>query len=478
MNQSQHSGLFDRNSIALQSRGLIKGYKSSALWLQILLDQAVVIGLLVLHTWIRIGEFPDVYRILVVATMLVMAIVYQVMGVYQFALSATDRISNLAKGWVVVVILLIFTGFITKTSNIFSREVILVWSLTGFIGQCISYLLVSMLQSRSKGETIPTLLVGARSMGNHLATHINENKWMPDRIVGVVDDDENLRENWHMEEVPVLGTLDDILNLVEEYGIRRVYLALPLQKSEMIEPLYLDLINKHVDIIWAPDIFGVNLLNHSIKEVAGIPLISMSETPLIGSSAFIKTVMDVSVAFIALVVLSPVMLLTALLIKLSSGGPVLFLQDRQGWDGKVFTVFKFRSMIVHEEADGVLSQARKGDDRVTAIGKLIRRTSIDELPQLFNVLKGEMSIVGPRPHAIQHDQFYSEKILAYMSRHRVKPGLTGLAQVNGFRGETESIENMADRIQYDLAYINNWSVWLDIKIMFRTIFVLLSEAAY
>jgi putative colanic acid biosynthesis UDP-glucose lipid carrier transferase len=215
-----------------------------------------------------------------------------------------------------------------------------------------------------------------------------------------------------------------------------------------------------------------------VRELAGVPIITLSESPLIGSAAFVKSLLDYSIAAIAVVVLSPLLLLVALLIKLTSPGPVLFRQQRHGWDGRIITVYKFRSMYVHEEQDGKVTQAHKEDARVTPIGRILRRTSIDELPQLFNVLSGSMSLVGPRPHAVAHNRFYGEKINSYMLRHRVKPGLTGLAQINGFRGETQTVDHMAERVHYDLAYINNWSVWLDFKIMLRTVFVLIGDSVY
>ena len=246
----------------------------------------------------------------------------------------------------------------------------------------------------------------------------------------------------------------------------------------MIKPLYLKLVDENIDIIWAPDIFGVNLLNHSIREIAGIPLICLSETPMLGTNAFIKLLFDRVFATIALLGLAPLMLLTALLIKITSRGPVFFRQERHGFDGRVFHILKFRTMIVHEEENGVVTQAIKNDERFTPIGKFLRRTSIDELPQLLNVLAGSMSLVGPRPHAVAHNLLYSNKIAAYMTRHRIKPGLTGLAQVNGYRGETDTLEKMSGRVEYDLAYINNWSIWLDIQIILRTVFVLFGKNVY
>ncbi len=215
-----------------------------------------------------------------------------------------------------------------------------------------------------------------------------------------------------------------------------------------------------------------------MKEMAGVPLISLSETPLVGGAALAKSVMDKSIALVALILLSPIMVFTALAVKLTSRGPIIFKQKRHGWDGRLVEVYKFRSMKVHEEQEGKVTQATKGDDRITRVGRFIRRTSIDELPQLINVLEGTMSLVGPRPHAIAHNEYYKGQIRSYMLRHRVKPGLTGLAQVNGYRGETETLDKMQGRVNYDLAYINNWSIWLDIEILFKTVFILFSRNAY
>ena len=275
-----------------------------------------------------------------------------------------------------------------------------------------------------------------------------------------------------------LGSVDEIETILDTHQPRRVYLALTMDNAHLIKPFASELVERSVDVIWAPDIFGVSLVNHSMKEMAGVPLISLSETPLVGGAALAKDAMDKVVASVALVILSPVMLITALAVKLSSPGPVMFRQKRHGWDGRVLEIYKFRSMKVHEEQEGQVTQAKKDDDRITAVGRFIRRTSIDELPQLFNVLDGSMSLVGPRPHAMAHNEYYKDQIKSYMLRHRIKPGLTGLAQVNGYRGETDTLDKMEARVNYDLAYINNWSIWLDIEILFRTFFVLIGKNAY
>ena len=209
-------------------------------------------------------------------------------------------------------------------------------------------------------------------------------------------------------------------------------------------------------------------------------MIAINQSPLNASetAALAKNMLDKSIAFISISLLSPLFIGIALAVKLSSSGSVLFVQDRTGFDGKIIKVFKFRSMEVHSEKEGQITQAKKNDDRITKVGALLRKTSLDELPQLFNVLRGEMSLVGPRPHAIAHNELYSKKINAYLARHRMKPGITGLAQVKGFRGETDTDEKMEQRVKYDLEYINNWSVWMDIKILLKTPISLFQYNAY
>jgi putative colanic acid biosynthesis UDP-glucose lipid carrier transferase len=194
------------------------------------------------------------------------------------------------------------------------------------------------------------------------------------------------------------------------------------------------------------------------------------------TAALSKSLVEKTVAFLAIIALSPILLIIALAVKINSPGPVFFKQDRHGWNGKVIKVWKFRSMRVHDDRD--VKQASRNDSRITAVGRFIRRTSLDELPQLFNVLQGHMALVGPRPHAVAHNNYYSGKILAYMARHRIKPGITGLAQISGCRGETDTIDKMQKRVEIDLQYINSWSLWLDLKILVKTPFTLLSKDIY
>ena len=221
------------------------------------------------------------------------------------------------------------------------------------------------------------------------------------------------------------------------------------------------------------------LINHIPVEVAGLTLLDLNATPLFGANALLKASFDKAFSALALVIMSPLMCLIALMIKLDSPGPILFRQKRHGWDGHHIDVFKFRTMYHAQAVDGPADQARRYDPRITRVGSLLRRCSIDELPQFFNVLRGDMSVVGPRPHPIELNQNYTGQIDAYMQRHRVRPGITGWAQVHGFRGETDTLEKMQRRVDYDLYYIEHWSLWLDIKIILRTILGgWMSENAY
>jgi putative colanic acid biosynthesis UDP-glucose lipid carrier transferase len=215
-----------------------------------------------------------------------------------------------------------------------------------------------------------------------------------------------------------------------------------------------------------------------VREIAGIPVITLSETPLTGTRLLIKSLEDFVLSALILILISPILLAVAIAIKLDSPGPVFFRQQRMGWNGKIFRIWKFRSMHVHQPENGVVVQAQKNDPRVTRVGAFIRRTSLDELPQVFNVLMGEMSLVGPRPHAIQHDEEYSRRIADYFARHNIKPGITGLAQVRGYRGETRDIEQMIQRVESDIEYINNWSLALDLSILLRTTTVFTGKNAY
>ncbi|MGH1440922.1 MAG: undecaprenyl-phosphate glucose phosphotransferase [Cellvibrionaceae bacterium] len=465
-----------------RQRRLLKKHESLVYWLQLLTDVFLVTGLLVLLVYIKNGDIDLPYRLFAIISGLLLLVIYGVHGVYRRAGSLKSGLYRLSVAWGVLLMLLVFLSFITKTSSIFSREVFLQWAVLGLLLQMLVYVAmqktVGLVRDRLS-PVIRSVVVGNGRLGCHLAAKINNNKWLPDRVVGFVSCYDFQIYDETPNHTACLGDLDDIHRVVLEYDIRRVYIAVPLGQSDKIEVLHKQLLKLNVDLIWVPDIYALQLLNHSVREVAGLPLICLNESPLTSTKTgiFFKEVLDRAVALVCIMLLSPLLITIALIVKFTSKGPIIFKQDRHGWDGRIFKVWKFRSMVVHQEDVGV-TQAKKKDPRVTAIGAFIRRTSIDELPQLFNVLFGNMSLVGPRPHAVAHNDHYREKIGSYLARHRIKPGITGLAQINGCRGETETDDKMHKRAEYDMEYINNWSLWLDIKILFKTPFTLFSKDIY
>ena len=463
---------------------LLKKRESLVYIAQVFIDLVLMSSLLLLLVYWKTGDIPPIYRILLVTAILLQFITYTVSGVYRRSGSFFQGCYRLAYSWIILLLLLVLIGFVTKVSEDFSREVFILWAVLGLAVQIMTYTAmhraVGFLRSYLS-EVTDSVIVGQGRLAEQLYHSINGNQWLPDSVVGfVLFNSEGKNDNLHREgvEFPVLGELANIKGVIREYNIKRIYIAIPLSQSGSVERLHVELLDMNVDLIWVPDIYALKLLNHSIREISGLPLIFLNESPMTSTRTgiLIKALIDRVFALIALIVLSPVLAVIAVMIKMSSSGPVFFKQERHGWDGAVFKIWKFRSMYLHEE-DSV-KQAVKGDDRVTPIGAFIRRTSIDELPQLINVLLGEMSLVGPRPHAVAHNEYYDDHIEAYLLRHRIKPGITGLAQVNGCRGETDVVEKMRERVEYDLEYINNWSLWLDIKILLITPFTLFSKDIY
>ncbi|MGH7461693.1 MAG: undecaprenyl-phosphate glucose phosphotransferase, partial [Longimicrobiales bacterium] len=256
---------------------------------------------------------------------------------------------------------------------------------------------------------------------------------------------------------------------VGDTTIDQLWIVLPLTADEAIRGLLHELRHSTVDIRLVPDLFSYQLLNYSTENIVGLPVLNLSYSPLSGPNRYAKELLDRLLALGILLVISPLLLLIAAGIKLSSPGPIVFRQMRHGWDGEPFTVYKFRSMHVQPPQQGAYEQARRNDPRVTRLGQFLRRTSLDELPQFINVLQGSMSIVGPRPHPIEMNDLYCDQVERYMWRHKVKPGITGWAQVNGYRGETDTLDKMRKRVEYDLYYIEHWSLLFDIRIILMTV---------
>jgi putative colanic acid biosynthesis UDP-glucose lipid carrier transferase len=304
-------------------------------------------------------------------------------------------------------------------------------------------------------------------LGVKVAKALSENEDEGIDFIGYFDDRGDDRVHGDASE-RLLGRLKDVSQYVRAHGIRMVYITLPLGSQPRIVELLEDVQGTTASIFYVPDVFGISIIQGRLVDMNGVPVVGICETPFTGTNELVKRISDIVLASIILVLISPVLLAVAIGVKLSSPGPIIFRQRRNGLQGEEIVVYKFRSMRTMDNGS-VVRQATKDDPRITRFGAFIRRTSLDELPQFVNVLQGRMSIVGPRPHAVAHNEQYRELIKAYMVRHKVKPGITGWAQVNGHRGETDTIEKMKSRVEYDLEYLRNWSLGLDLQIIVRTI---------
>lgn len=469
-NSVRSSSMIGKRASLAEGRGL-------TFWVHWLAAFSLLTLLLCTLTLVKTGDIETHYRVLVLFSLFVSVPIYSLMRVYYKQQGYLAGLGRLLAGWLILLSALLVGAFVTKTSELFSREVILVWGVSGYVLQACLYVplqhLFKLYHNKLQAES-NTLIIGTGELAQELAEKLIERSSEP--LIGLVAaSDKPATES---SRFPIIGNIAHLRDLIASHQIRRLYIALPLTEAEQIEGLYVDLLDASVDVVWLPDLRSMMLLNHSVREIEGMPAIYLNESPLTAypTAAMTKAVLDRSLALLAILALSPLLLGTAIAVKLSSPGPVLFKQQRHGWNGMLIKVWKFRSMRLHD--DGDVKQATREDPRITAVGRFIRRTSIDELPQLFNVLQGRMSLVGPRPHAVAHNDYYTGKIDAYMARHRIKPGITGLAQVSGYRGETETLDKMAKRVELDLTYINNWSLWLDIKILVKTPFTLLGKDIY
>lgn len=370
--------------------------------------------------------------------------------------------------WLKLMAIVLFVGFATKTSTLYSRKVLLTWFvLTPFVLLAVQELAGTFLRRAvsASREQRAKVIVGANRIGYELARRI-ESDPLRGSVVGFFDD----REDARLADVfsdRMLGRLEDLPGFVRSRGVDSIYVTLPTLAHPRVTRLMQDLEDSTASVYFVPDLNAFQPIQTYIDDINGIPAIAIRETPFRGINSLIKRVSDIVLAVAVLALIWPLLLVLAAAVKISSPGPVLFKQRRYGIDGHEIVVYKFRSMTVCEDGDRVV-QAQRNDARVTRIGRFMRATSLDELPQFFNVLEGGMSVVGPRPHAVAHNEQYRKLIPGYMLRHKVKPGITGWAQVNGLRGETEDLGKMKARVHYDLDYLRNWSLWLDLWIVLRT----------
>ena len=384
-----------------------------------------------------------------------------------------DQLRVTLLSWGSVLVALVVISALMKTTAVYSRLWFTLWAVSGFSGLFLyrRLLIVALRELRSRGWNRKSIVIfGAGDLGKLVADRIRESDSVGFDLVAFFDDNPAF-EGQEYGGAKIYGSGNSVGTFVREKQVQEVWLALPLRAEKRVKEVMYELRHSTALIRFVPDIFSFRLLlGHAVTEVAGIPVVDINYSPISGLNWLIKEAEDRILAAIILVLISPLLLVIAIALRLDSKGPVLFKQRRHGWDGKIINVYKFRSMVIHEEEDGQLTQATRNDARVTRIGAFLRRTSLDELPQFYNVLQGRMSIVGPRPHAMAHNEFYKDQVEHYFQRLKVKPGITGWAQVNGWRGETDTLEKMQKRVEYDLYYIQNWSLWFDLKIIALTVF--------
>jgi len=454
--------------------------------LQRLLDGLIAVLLLACLCWLNGVPFDYHYLVLATISFLLIMLIFQGARVYQSwrGVGLGRLVWQIILGWALLVGILAALGYATKTSSVFSRRVLISWIALGPAVQAILRLQVhlGLRLVRKWGLNCRTAVIaGAGDLGRRLAYNIVNNPSLGITVLGFFDDrlaGRRIELNPSGGTYGVLGNLDFMADFIREKGVNLVYLALPLRAEKRLQEVVESLRDTTASVYFAPDVFTFSLLKARGTELGGIPLISLWETPFFGVNGWLKRAEDLILATLFLLAIWPVMLAITLGVKLSPPGPIIFKQRRYGLYAREILVYIFRTMTICQDGEQV-PLATRNDPRVTSFGAFLRRHSLDELPQLFNVVQGTMSIVGPRPHAVAHNKYYRHRIPSYMLRHKVRPGMTGWAQVNGWRGETEELEKMKKRVEHDLDYICNWSLWLDLKIIFLTAFcVLWDEQAY
>src|SRR5260221_5284749 len=379
-------------------------------------------------------------------------------------------------GWILIVGLLLMLGWATRTVGSFDERVIVTWVAVTPVALFTAHLLAPVLLPKllaAEGLKRVAVIAGGGSLGRNLAQRVRTAPFLGVQVAGFFDDRAADRLEG-LAKGELLGTIDQLVDYVKKNRVDLIYVSMPMASQARTLQLLHGLDDTTVSVYFAPDIFLFDLIQARMETIDGIPVLAVCETPFHGMNAMVKRLSDIVLATLILILITPVLAGIALGVKLTSPGPVLFRQRRYGLDGREVIVYKFRSMRV--AGDGpVVTQAAKNDSPVPPFGAFLRRTSLDELPQFVNVLQGRMSIVGPRPHAVAHNEQYRKLIKSYMIRHKVRPGITGWAQVNGLRGETATVEKMKARIEYDLDYLRHWSLKLDLQIIWKTLFVVLRK---
>jgi Undecaprenyl-phosphate glucose phosphotransferase len=443
-----------------------------------LMDGLIVILVGAGYYWYNIGWNPDNYQIYAAAIavnvgMTISAFHYARLYDFDTIVAWPSRMRRVVLWSGMVFLLLVALAFALKISGQFSR----LWFFSSFVSSafliCVFrgfFKLFMRKQARAGHMLRNVAIVGVGGQARHLVARLHEQDVPWKRIVGIFDD-RKTRIGDEVDGYPILGDLDDLVGYVRRGKIHDVVITLPWSADERLVSIIARLRVLPVHVYLGSDLIGYHFPRHHRQLLEGVPVLEIASAPLSGWSGFVKLIEDKVLATILLLLFAPLLLLIAVAIKLDSRGPVLFRQARYGFNNEVIVVYKFRTMYHDRPPEEGVPQARRNDPRVTRVGRLLRLTSLDELPQLLNVLEGDMSMIGPRPHAVEHNEQYAALIGGYYGRHKVKPGITGWAQVNGLRGETQSLDKMAARVEHDVHYIENWSVWFDIKIIMMTALV-------
>jgi len=453
-------------------------------------DLALIALMALLAYWLRHGvlQFPPHYGIAVIIAMMLAWQVFQAAGLYETRNLGRLiwQLSRLTTALTLVAMGLLAIAFFTKTAEEYSRAWVATWIVGVWLALAATRIAAKLrlrAWQRSGWLTRRVAIVGADNHSRRLFQHLHRDGGDAGiAVIGVFDDRKTRVSPYPLGGFAVTGGLDDLIDICRNDEIDDVLIALPWRADNRLMEIAKRLRQVPVDVRLAPEPIGFRLNHGTLQDLAGLPMLTVFKRPLAGWHQVIKLMEDKLLGGLILLLVSPLMLLLALAIKLDSPGPVFFRQERYGFNNNLITVWKFRTMRHRPAAadgDSEVVQATRNDPRVTRLGALLRRTSLDELPQFFNVLGGSMSIVGPRPHAVAHNVQFAGIVNQYYARHRVKPGITGWAQVNGLRGETDTPEKLELRLEHDLYYIDNWSLWLDLKIIVMTVFVgLVHKHAY
>lgn len=439
---------------------------------QLVTPAALVVLVLVGVTSYLEVEFDQYYRALAVLSGTLSLLILKVPSNGQ-PLLMTQRariVMQLLLRWFGIVLALLAAAYITEFTTTFAREVMVAWMLLVPVAVVPVSLLLHAWRRRmtmSQENIRSAVILGYTPHSKKLSEQLQAHPEMCTNVLGFFDD-RGPKRLGKTSDHALLGALSDLADYVREHKVDVIFIALPIRHLDRVMNLLDDLQDSTASIYYVPDVFVFDLIQSRSGEILGTPVVSLCETPFYGFRGILKRSSDIIFTLAGFIAVLPLMVLLALLIRLTSRGPVIFKQRRYGLDGHEIVVYKFRSMYVAEDGDEIW-QATRDDPRITPIGKILRRYSLDELPQFINVLQGRMSLVGPRPHAVAHNEQYRRLIKGYMMRHKVLPGITGLAQVSGCRGETSTLEEMEARVRYDLEYLRNWSPLLDFKILLLTV---------